>query len=149
MVVIDEVIVLVGVDDVVVVMVVVVVVVGVELVVVLVVVLLLLGSYVSVSSPELAASLAASCVAADDVAAVPSRGVGPVLPIAVSATSVCIYGSAIVASPGASTGGSSSSRAAAPWLPVSVPSFSVYGCVSSPGSGASPPSFTDPRGGCI
>ena len=71
-VVIDEVIVLVGVDDVVVVMVVVVVVVGVELVVVLVVVLLLLGSYVSVSSPELAASLAAACVDAADVAAVPS-----------------------------------------------------------------------------
>ena len=94
----DEVVVLVGVDAMVVVVVVKVVVVGVERVVVLVVVVLLFGSYVSVSSPELAASRAASCVAADDVAAVPSRGVGLVLPIAVSATSVCICGSAMVLS---------------------------------------------------
>ena len=99
MVVIDEVIVLVGVEDVVVVMVVVVVVVGVELVVVLVVVLLLLGSYVSVSSPELAASLAATCVPASNGAAVSSRGVGTVLPTAVPATPVRVCGSVIVSSP--------------------------------------------------
>ena len=94
-VVMDEVIVLVGVEDVVVVMVVVVVVVNVELVVVL----LVLGSYVSVSSPELAASLAAMCFTASDGNAVPSLGVCTVRPTSVSATSVCICVSARVSSP--------------------------------------------------